>query len=78
VTGTALAADASAYFVNNGLLTKPCGASLYLYHSASEANGPDFTAGRVTIGTFPTGPKYSLEVDTGDSDGPALFELDFS
>jgi hypothetical protein len=72
VTGRALEADLSAYFVQNGLLGNQCGAVVFAYHSLSDYqrnNGNGYTAGRVILsGNNGSGP-YSLEVDAGSDTG---------
>jgi hypothetical protein len=71
VTGRALEADLSAYFVQNGLLSNQCGAVVFAYHSmndyqANKNNG--FTAGRVILSNNSgSSPQFNLEVDTGSA-----------
>jgi len=61
-----LAADLSAFFVQEGFTNNQCGAVVFAYHSesdyqANQNNG--FTAGRVI--TTANGSQLNLEVDTG-------------
>jgi hypothetical protein len=71
VTGRALEADLSAYFVQEGLLGNQCGAVVFAYHSLSDyqANKDNgFTAGRVILSdNSGPGPQQNLEVDDGSA-----------
>jgi hypothetical protein len=61
-----LAADLSAFFVQEGFTNNQCGAVGFAYHSQSDyqANKNDgFTAGRVVTTAY--GSQLNLEVDTG-------------
>jgi hypothetical protein len=82
VTGRALEADLSAYFVQNGLLSNQCGAVVFAYHSMSDYqvnkdNG--FTAGRVILSNNNgSSPQFNLEVDTGSATNTlATFNFNF-
>ncbi len=70
LTGRALEADLSAFFVQNGLINSHCQAFVFAYHSRRDyrAHRDDgYTAGRVALTTnAASGPKYNLEVDAGD------------
>jgi hypothetical protein len=82
VTGQALEADLSAFFVQKGLLTNQCQAFVFAFHSRRDyrINYDDgYTAGRVALTTNAgSGPKYNLEVDAGNVyDFPAQFEFNF-
>lgn len=71
LTGKALEADLSAFFVQNGLLANQCGAAVFAYHSMSDyqANKDNgFTAGRVILtNNSGSSPQFNLEVDTGSA-----------
>ena len=82
VTGRALEADLSAYFVQNGLLSNQCGAVVFAYHSMSDyqANKDNgFTAGRVILSNNGgSDPQLNLEVDAGSATNmQAEFDFDF-
>jgi len=81
VTGRALQADLSAYFVQNGLLGNKCGAVVFAYRSMSDyqANKDNgFTAGRVIVSSNSGGPPYNLEADAGSATSTqAEFAFDF-
>jgi hypothetical protein len=82
VTGRALEADLSAYYVQNGLLSNQCGAAVFAYHSMSDyqANKDNgFTAGRVILSkNSGSSPQFNLEVDTGSATNTlATFNFNF-
>jgi hypothetical protein len=68
LTGRALEADLSAFFVQAGLINDHCEAFVFAFHSRRDYrahlnNG--FTAGRVALTTNPSGLRYNLELDAG-------------
>ena len=82
LTGKALEADLSAFFVENGLLGNQCGAAVFAYHSMSDYqanNDNGFTAGRVILSNNSgSSPQFNLEVDTGAAtDEQATFNFNF-
>jgi len=81
LTGKALEADLSSFFVQNGLLGNQCGAVVFAYHSMSDyqANKNNFfTAGRVILSNNSgSSPQFNLEVDTGSATNEAT-EFDFN
>ena len=67
LTGKALEADLSAFFVQKGLLNGQCQAFVYAYHSKSDYQmhqNDGYTAGRVALTV--SGSQRNLEVDTGE------------
>lgn len=82
LTGRALEADLSAFFVQSGLLGNQCQAFVFAFHSQSdyqENMNNGYTAGRVALTTNSgSGPRHNLEVDAGDVyDFPAQFDFSF-
>jgi hypothetical protein len=81
VTGRALDADLSAFFVQQGLLSSPCEPVVFAYHSMSDylAHRDDgYTAGRVSVSSTGSGSQKNLEVDAGDVyNFPAEFDFNF-
>jgi hypothetical protein len=81
LTGRALEADLSAFFVQRGLVHRHCPAFVFAFHSRRDyrahlSNG--YTAGRVALTTNSSGPQYNLEVDAGDVyNFPAQFDFNF-
>lgn len=66
ITGRQLEADESALFVQRGFADQPCGAFLFLFHSATEDQSGGYTVGRVAIDGSTSDPQRHLEVDIGD------------
>jgi hypothetical protein len=81
VTGRALEADLSAYFVEEGLLDNKCGAAVFAFHSLSDyqANKDNgYTAGRVIVSSDGGSGPDNLEVDAGPyTDTQAEFNFSF-
>jgi hypothetical protein len=82
VTGRALEADLSAFFVQNGLLANQCQAFVFAFHSRRDYRihyDDGYTAGHVALTTNAgSGSKYNLEVDAGNIyDFPTQFEFNF-
>jgi hypothetical protein len=81
LTGKALEADLSAFFVQSGFLSSQCQAFVFAYHSMSDyqANKDNgFTAGRVALTTNSgSSPQFNLEVDTGSATSEQT-EFDFN
>lgn len=80
LTGRALEADLSAFFVQQGVLSSQCQAFVFAYHSESDyqAHKDDgFTAGRVALTTTGTGSQMNIEVDTGSATNTQA-EFDFN
>lgn len=70
VTGSALAHDMAALFVQRGLLGSSCPfAGLYVFHSPSENNGGGYTAGAVM---FDASPFQGLSVVSGPVGSPSI------
>lgn len=81
LTGRALEADLSAFFVQSGLISNHCQAVVFAFHSRRDyrAHWNDgYTAGRVALTNNSSGPRYNLEVDAGDVYSfPAQFDFNF-
>jgi hypothetical protein len=70
LTGQALLADLSAFFIQSGLINDHCRAFVFAFHSRRDyrAHRNDgYTAGRVALTTNSAGPPDNLEVDAGDT-----------
>jgi hypothetical protein len=81
VTGRALEADLSAFFVQQGLLSSQCQPVVFAYHSMSDylANRDNgYTAGRVCVSSTGSGSQLNLEVDAGAvTNQQAEFDFNF-
>jgi hypothetical protein len=82
LTGRALEADLSAFFMQSGLINSRCQAFVFAFHGRRDYRvhrNDGYTAGRVALTTnSDTGPRYNLEVDAGDVyNFPAEFDFNF-